>query len=238
MTQSDTKDVEIYILHTRKYRDTSLLAEVFSREEGRFSLLFKGIRREAKKGSRSAGQIQPFVPVIVSLYGRGDLRTGVYQETAPFGYHLTGRASFIGLYINELMYRVLGKYEPLPELYDGYKKVLNDLGSSEFDLGMLRRFEFALLMALGFGIDFGFDAKTSKPIDPAGVYRFVPESGFEGANSSEPRACSGETIIQMAMGDFSGPGASLSKWMISESVRPLLGGRPLKSRELFSARNG
>ena len=237
MTQSDNKDVEIYILHTRKYRDTSLLAEVFSREEGRFSLLFKGIRREAKKGSRSAGQIQPFVPIIVSIYGRGDLRTAVYQETAPFGYHLMGKASFIGLYINELMYRVLGKYEPLPELYDDYKRVLNDLGRPEFDLGMLRRFEFGLLMALGFGVDFGFDAKTGKPIDSAGAYRFVPQSGFERATSSEPKACSGETIHRMSMGDFSGAGASLSKWMVSASVRPLLGGRPLKSRELFSARN-
>ena len=238
MTQSETKDIEIYILHTRKYRDTSLLAEVFSREEGRFSLLFKGIRREAKKASRSAGQIQPFVPIIVSIYGRGDLRTAVYQETAPFGYHLSGRASFLGLYINELMYRLIGKYEPLPEVFDSYKQVLIDLGSSEFDLSMLRNFEFTLLMELGFGIDFGFDAKTGMPIDPAGYYRFVPQSGFEGAGPTEPGTCSGEIIKRMALGDFSGAGANVSKWIVSESVRPLLGGRPLKSRELFSARMG
>lgn len=235
MTRSDTKDVVIYILHTRKYRDTSLLAEVFSREEGRFSLLFKGIRRETKRSSRSSGQIQPFVPIIASFYGRGDLRTAVYQETAPFSYHLSGRESFIGLYINELMYRLIGKYEPLPALFDGYKKVLMELGSPEFELGMLRRFEFTLLMELGFGIDFAFDAKTGLPIDNAGHYRFVPQRGFESVHATDQGACSGDTINRMDRGDFSGAGAGLAKRMISESLRPLLGGRPLKSRELFTA---
>jgi DNA repair protein RecO (recombination protein O) len=235
MIRSDNKDVEVYILHTRKYRDTSLLAEVFSREEGRFSLLFKGVRREAKKSSRSTGQIQPFAPIIVSLYGRGDLRTAVYQETAPFSHHLSGRESFIGLYINELMYRLIGKYEPLPALFDGYKKVLVELGSSGFELGMLRRFEFTLLMELGFGIDLVSDAKTGLAIDKVDHYRFVPQSGFERVQATDQGACSGGTINRMARGDFSGAAAGLAKWMVSESLRPLLGGRPLKSRELFTA---
>ena len=55
MTISETDCLTGYVLHTRKFQETSLLVEFFSRDEGRGSLLFKGIRRQ-QKNNYQAGQ--------------------------------------------------------------------------------------------------------------------------------------------------------------------------------------
>ena len=49
MTISETDCLTGYVLHTRKFQETSLLVEFFSRDQGRCALLFKGIRRQQKK---------------------------------------------------------------------------------------------------------------------------------------------------------------------------------------------
>jgi DNA repair protein RecO (recombination protein O) len=51
MTTSNTQNLTGFVLHQRKYRDTSLIVEFFSREAGRVSLLFKGVRRPMKKAA-------------------------------------------------------------------------------------------------------------------------------------------------------------------------------------------
>ena len=43
-----------YVLHSRMYRDTSLLLEVFTAQQGRVSLVARGARRRSRKGSRAA----------------------------------------------------------------------------------------------------------------------------------------------------------------------------------------
>ena len=62
----------VYVLHLREYRETSLIAEVYSRDSGRLSVIFKGLR---SRKSRYSGMVQPFVPISLSLFGRSDLKT-------------------------------------------------------------------------------------------------------------------------------------------------------------------
>ena len=62
----------MYVLHLREYRETSLIAEVYSGDSGRLSVIFKGIR---SRKSRYSGMVQPFVPISLSLFGRSDLKT-------------------------------------------------------------------------------------------------------------------------------------------------------------------
>ena len=57
MTISETDWLTGYVLHTRKFQETSLLVEFFSRDEGRGSLLFKGIRRQQKKTTIKPGRV-------------------------------------------------------------------------------------------------------------------------------------------------------------------------------------
>ena len=54
-----------YVLHSRPYRDTSALLEVFTAEQGRISLVARGARRKTRGGSGGA-LLQPFNPLLLS----------------------------------------------------------------------------------------------------------------------------------------------------------------------------
>ena len=71
-----------YILHSRQYRESSLLLEAFSREQGRVGLVARGAR--AAK-SRWKSMLQPFRPLLLSWSQRGDLGTltGADQVASP-----------------------------------------------------------------------------------------------------------------------------------------------------------
>ena len=59
-----------FLLHRRKFRETSLLLDVFSREQGVVRLIAKGAMRG--KGGRS-GVLQPFLPLSLAWVGRSEL---------------------------------------------------------------------------------------------------------------------------------------------------------------------
>ncbi|HEX6592633.1 MAG TPA: recombination protein O N-terminal domain-containing protein, partial [Moraxellaceae bacterium] len=57
-----------FFLHSRPYRETSLLVDLFTAEQGRFSAVWRG-------GRRGKGSVQLFQPVLVELAGNGELKT-------------------------------------------------------------------------------------------------------------------------------------------------------------------
>ena len=80
--------LEGYILHQRPYRESSVIAEFFSRDEGRIPLLLNGIR--GKNSRRSAGGlIQPFDHLAISVAPRGYEACGVKD-------HLSGSLNVVG----------------------------------------------------------------------------------------------------------------------------------------------
>ena len=70
-----------FILHSRPYRDSSLLLEVFTAEHGRISLVARGARRKSRGGSGGA-LLQPFIPLLVSYSGRAEMKNLVANEVA------------------------------------------------------------------------------------------------------------------------------------------------------------
>ena len=106
----------VYVLHARIYRETSLIAEVYSRDSGRLSVIFKGVRSGK---SRYSGMVQPFVPISLSLLGKSDLKTAVNLEFPSKPFSISGKNIILGMYVNELLYRLLEKYFTVDE-YDDY----------------------------------------------------------------------------------------------------------------------
>ena len=62
-----------FILHSRPYRETSLLIECLTRDHGRIGLVARGVRRERTRVSRAS--LQPLTPVQLGWSGRGELAT-------------------------------------------------------------------------------------------------------------------------------------------------------------------
>src|SRR5579872_3972096 len=89
-----------YVLHTRAYRETSMLVEILSAEHGRVAMVARGAKRGKSKISTV---LQPFLPVQVSWFGNGELVTMMNVEATQPGPSLYGRSAICGLYLNELL---------------------------------------------------------------------------------------------------------------------------------------
>jgi DNA repair protein RecO (recombination protein O) len=230
-----------FVLHARKYRDTSLLVDVFSREQGRFTVVARGAR-----SAKSRFSYQPFVPVLMRCFGRGELKTAAGVEAGGVAYQLVGRNLMIGMYANELLYRLLGKYVPIESLYDRYETLLLALQADASTTLVLRRFELSLLADLGYGVSFDIEAETGDPIDATASYGFRPENGFyrmpdeihevsiRSNGTDAIRAVAGEDLLAIADGRLDSANDRVARWVVRQSIDQLLDGKPLNSRKLFA----
>src|SRR5262245_46536737 len=113
-----------FILHARPYRDTSLLVDLLTLNHGRVHAVARSARGMR---SRYKGLLQPFVPFLTSWTGKTDLVSlGCIESNGP-PYFLEGRSLLSGFYLNELLIRLLHRYDPHPELYKTYQLALTRL---------------------------------------------------------------------------------------------------------------
>ncbi|MGQ9425892.1 DNA repair protein RecO [Gilvimarinus sp. F26214L] len=220
-----------YILHTRPYRDTSLLIEALTPGYGRISLVGRGQRQSRQKSRRP---LQPFTELLLSWQGRSDLKTLVAAEIAGRAAFLSGYHLFSGLYANELLTRLLPQGDAHPEVYATYQQLLAELiAESELE-GALRRFEFRLLEELGYGIEFRRDARTDDLVEAGQSYVFAADLGVMRAEHNHSGGFAGEDLLAIAAEDYSrSETRRTAKRLARMALAPHLGNRPLKSRELF-----
>lgn len=218
-----------YFLHTRPYRETSVLVDLFTAEAGRLG----GVWRGGRRAKRSAPQL--FQPLLVELQGSGELKTVRQIEPAGPALMLAGPALFSGFYLNELLNRLLPRDEIQTGLFVSYAQVLGELAEGAAVEARLRYFEQQLLETLGYGIDFAHDAESGRMIVDALSYDFHPERGFSPVLPGQS-GFSGALLVQLAEGEAASPEALQAlKQIHRRALARLLGGRPLKSRELFLA---
>lgn len=192
----DTVLQAAYVLHYTPFRDTSFIVDFFTLEQGRIGLVARGAR-SAK--SRTRALYQPFRPVLVTwIAGKGDLHTLTGIEESGPALDMSNSALACGYYINELVLRLVGKSQAMPELFAHYALALANLsavsgigvaggggagsgvagsGVSEDIETILRSFELQLLSALGLLPDFTRLADGGK-VDRDQSYRYFPENAL------------------------------------------------------------
>ena len=225
-----------YVLHSRPYRDTSLIVELFTRDAGRLGAVVRG-GRSGKQRIRQ--QLQAFIPLLVSFQGRGGLKTLTAVETEAPGWRLQGKVLYSGFYINELLVRLLPEHDPHPDIYRVYGDFLAAVHADAAGLEpQLRHFEFALLAALGYAVPFGVEAQTGLPMEPEQCYRYVSEQGFvqlPAGNTAGQGCFSGALLAAIERREFDNDETRrAAKRLTRMALRPLLGNRPLQSRALFT----
>lgn len=223
-----------FILHTRPYRDSSLLADILSLDYGRLTLLVKG-GRNPKNYQRYL--LQPFRPLSVSWQGKSQLKTLVSLELNGQAFTLKERYLYSALYANELLNCLLLPGDPQQEIYHLYLSLLDDLFLKKNLEISLRCFEFDLLNVLGYGIDFENEFNTGKVIEDGNEYLFIVDSGFMRntfESSGKLLTIQGSHLLAIAEGDFTRHEVRLTaKKIIRAALQPHLKGKALKSRELF-----
>lgn len=224
-----------WVLHSRPYRETSVLLDLLSEEEGRVRCVMRGVRGEGRRARQWRGVTQPFVPLQGSWAGRHELGTVRQLEVDGVAHPLHGKALYCGLYVNELLSRVLYPGEPVSGLLPLYAGLLAGLscGDEQQFEPQLRCFELDLLGLLGLCPDFTADAVSHAPVQPDQPYRYLPDSGFVAVVNGDP-GVPGAVLLAMARREFVEPVVRRSaKRLTRLLLGPLLGDKPLASRALF-----
>ena len=142
-----------FVLHTYPWRESSLIVEFLTEDEGRVSTVAKGARRHT---SSLRGLLIPFNRLLIRYSKKGDLRTLMSVEWDEKGKkQLVGNQLFVGFYINELILKFVQKSESCKILFSDYESTLKNLALfPKMQEVHLRRFEFSILKEIGVMPDF------------------------------------------------------------------------------------
>ncbi|MEZ0470569.1 DNA repair protein RecO [Luteimonas salinilitoris] len=226
-----------YVLHARRWRETSLLVEVLSREHGRLGLVARGVQGPKRQALRAA--LQPLQHIRLDATQRGELAWLSAAEAIDQAPRLAGDAGMAGFYINELLMRLAPRQDPRPELYALYGQVRTQLREQAPLAWTLRRFERDLLEALGVGFALDVDG-DGVPVDPAARYLLDAEHGprrllGERDGGERGRTATGRALLALAADTMPGPDDLAG---LRRSLRTVLahhlGPRGLKSWELMA----
>ncbi len=223
-----------YVIHSRPYGDSSALLDVFTAEFGRVGLVAKGARKQTRKGSK-AGLLQPFIPLLLSFSGGNELKTLRSVESAPGRVELAGERLFSGLYLNELLVRLLHRDDPHPRLFAAYNDTVQQLAHLQMIDVQLRLFELRLLEELGYRLELTIEGATGLPVIPEAFYHYQPGTGLVRRHAGEPSDdFPGADLLAMARGEIGGHVRQTARTLMREALAAHLGEEPLKSRQLFA----
>jgi DNA repair protein RecO (recombination protein O) len=225
-----------WLLHSRPFRDTSLLLDFLTPEFGRVSAIARGARGPR---SKQKALLQPFQPLTISLYGRTELLNLREVEAAGPGVVLSGERLFSALYVNELMTRLLRGHEGEATLFSLYSAVLAGLGADVELEPLLRDFELRVLDALGFGLQFSHEAETGELLAADAWYYLHQDTGFvrqqqKLAHAAQQDLYPGHELHKIAVRDFGASSTrACAKRLLRQVLQHHISERPLTSRELF-----
>ena len=177
--------LQAFVLHRYDWSESSLILDLYTREQGRLAVVAKGAKRPY---SQLRSVLLPFQRIHVSLVHLRlptddshlpevqTLRTAEWIGGVPM---LTGAALFSGFYCNELLLKLLARHDPHPGLFDAYALTLPSLAETEDAKvqAALRAFELALLNQVGVLPDLSRVTLTQQPVGEDDQLALLPEAG-------------------------------------------------------------
>lgn len=220
------------MLHRRAYRETSFLVDVFTQEQGKQRVVAKGVRNNKQAKS---SLLQAFLPLQVSIAGRHELKSLHQIEATGCAFVLQGNHLYSAMYLNELLLRLLPADIPFDILYRAYAMSLQALAEKADIEPILREYELLLLQELGYAVVLTHTGDSSEPVQPDALYQFAPQQGLtiQRGGYTPNRSFSGDTLLAISRADWHRESLRAAKRLTRLALRPLLGNKPLKSRELF-----
>ena len=183
-----------FVLHRYDWSETSLILDLFTREQGRLAVAAKGAKRPY---SQLRPVLLPFQRLQVAL-GRvpksehgeehaREVQTLRSAEWAGGAAMLTGAPLFSGFYLNELLMKLLARHDPHPSLFDAYAQTLPLLASPD-DVQVqaaLRAFEVVLLRETGVLPDLSIVTLTLEELAAEANYTVLPEAGVSASRTTD-----------------------------------------------------
>jgi len=232
-----------FVLHSTPYRETSALVTFFTPDHGKIKGVVRGVKGAGKAVFQKSASIQPFQKINLQwrekLNTTSDLISIRQFESLPVRFPLQGDANICGLYLNELLQRLLYPRVPTDELFEAYQQTLYELLSCadrSHQAWSLRRFEAILLAEMGHALQCEFDVDGVQ-ISNEKAYFYYPELGAilaEQDVSKRGGLIQGSCLLAMSKGEFNPECLASLKRLFRTLLAEYLGNKPIKSRELFS----
>ena len=189
-------DEPAFILHSYDWSESSLILECFTRHHGRVALVAKGAK---KPTSNFRPVLLPLQPLRLGWTWGGEVGQGeihALKGAEWVGGHVMpeGDALLSGLYLNELLMRLLAREDTHAPLFDLYAGVVRVLGSGEHGEALepvLRAFELLPLREIGLLPALDTETATLAPLADASRYTLLAEGGLRAATPDDRAALSG-----------------------------------------------
>lgn len=240
---------QAFVLHHYDWSESSLILDLFTRDQGRLAVVAKGAKRPY---SQLRAVLLPFQRIQVSLSKPAKSADGSGAEVVTLrgaewvgGSTLpAGAALFSGYYLNELLLKLLARQDPHPALFDAYAQTLPELHASEDaqSQAALRAFELRLLREIGLLPDLSLSTLTQAPLQADRLYQLSPESGVVNGGSDAP-SFNGAALVHLQAALLHGSSAALQQACsgvlpaLRSSLRGLLhyhlGHKPLRTRQVM-----
>lgn len=221
-----------YILHVKPHLDRTRLVSVFTANHGWLVMV-------ARLSMRFIGApIEPFTPVRVSSRGSGNLPSIQGYDVLGRAQLRAARAQLLGLYLNELVMKLMAPSVPCAELFNAYVHSLSRIEVDCNDEWALRRFEIAVLEASGRGLNLAHDTE-GRAIDDKAKYIYSPEDGAYLSDADETSAAAVEGfVLKCLSGEIRGRDAEArhalaAKRFMRRLVDYYLQGKAIRTRQLF-----
>lgn len=181
-------DEPAFVLHSYAFSESSLILEVFTRSFGRVVLLAKGAKKPTSNFRPVLLPLQPLRLAWGVGSGEGEVHTLKGAEWAGGHVMPTGDALLSGLYLNELLMRLLARgdpHAPLFDIYAGVVRVLGGGGHGDALESVLRAFELLLLRHLGLLPALDQESSTLSHLLPDARYALGAEGGLRAATNED-----------------------------------------------------
>ena len=191
-----------FVLHRYDWSESSLILDLFTREQGRVAVAAKGAKRPF---SQLRSVLLPFQRIQITLGRQAtgedarevqNLRGADWTGGAAM---LTGASLFSGFYVNELLMKLVARHDPHPALFDAYAATVAALGEAGEAGGQaaLRAFEIVLLKEIGLLPDLGVETATRRQVAADERYRVLADAGVVGAGGATDATIGGATLTAL-----------------------------------------
>ena len=212
----------IFVLHRRKYRESSYLVDLFSENHGKVRAITR-LNTKTKKAL-----LQPFTPCYASWTIKTELATLQEIEARGLAPVLMGEKLICAFYINEILMKTMTFLDPSPKIFNIYSSTLSKLAATRNAAKDLRIFEKYLLEEIGYGIPFIEVINSQHKFN---WYRFVPQHGFIGLATKEHGSISHETLVNLSNDIIESPNALKEcKFLLQSAMQPVLKKLDIKTR--------
>jgi DNA repair protein RecO (recombination protein O) len=216
MASARSVRTEAVLIHAWPYRETDFLVELMTEKLGRIRCQLRTNRPEA---------FRPFEIKITQSNGYGTAADFRYTQALLIRHN---QARLIGLYVNELIYRLVPSAMADESLYGSYLATLTHLELGIRVQAALRFFEQRVLQQIGHAVDYRTDL-DSQAVVAERRYNFAANRGFIAQLDGR---YSGAQLLSVVRADYAIAGAlTVARECQQQQIETILEPQPLFSRK-------